>query len=155
MGHDIDIDIDPERHGSQDFTRQGLEQEGFSGFSSFQELGASRLSEVPVKAGVYVVLIGSGTSPQFLPESVGGHFKGRDPTEAPARLSDEWVDGAEALYIGKAKHLRRRLREFVWHMAWASQSATKADGSSGSWRTRGTLWSPGKLRNGTPKRSNT
>lgn len=90
-----------------------MEQEGFSGFSSFQELGASGLSEVPAKAGVYVVLIGPGTSPRFLPESVGGHFKGRDPTEAPARLSDEWVDGAEALYIGKANDLRRRLREFV------------------------------------------
>lgn len=51
--------------------------------------------------------------PVFLDTSVGGHFKGRDPTVASDVLSGKWVEAATCVYIGKGEVLQRRIREFA------------------------------------------
>jgi hypothetical protein len=45
----------------------------------------------------------------FLTASVGGHFKGRDPSVPPEELERKWVDGPSTLYIGRTGNLRTRL----------------------------------------------
>ncbi len=94
--------------------RVTLERDGFVGFVAFRELqdGTAR-HEVPGDGGVYVVLRSTGLQPTFLDRSVGGHFKGRDPTVSVDTLEANWIDGAEVVYIGKADNLHRRLREFA------------------------------------------
>ena len=70
---------------------------------------------------MYVIVRTASEPPEFLHPSTGGHFKGQDPSVPQARLQAEWVDGAQALNIGKADvrkaggindGLRGRLREY-------------------------------------------
>jgi len=68
---------------------------------------------VPANAGVYLVLRTNEGAPSFLERSPGGRFKGKDPTVATETLEHEWVTGARVVYIGKADHLGRRLRQFA------------------------------------------
>ena len=100
-----------------EFDKQGLTAGGFTGFRSFAELA---LSEIPQDPGIYAVLIPEGFVPRFLVTSVGGHFKGKDPSLPESALSAEWVSGAEVLYIGKAgagktakRGLRKRIQEYA------------------------------------------
>lgn len=93
-------------------TAQALEACGFQGFVRFQDLRESALATVPRTEGTYVVL-GQSLPPVFVPESCGGHFKGRNPTVALAVLEAKWVAGTEVLYIGKANNLQRRLRQYA------------------------------------------
>src|SRR4051812_4342723 len=93
------------------FTRTALETEGFVGWAPFQAMKAK--DKVPNSGGVYVVIRGQTEPPEFLQASVGGWFKGKDPTVTPDALETNWVDGAEVVYIGKADQLRRRLRQFA------------------------------------------
>jgi len=55
--------------------------------------------------------------PDFLSESVGGHFKGKNPTVAVGELQSKWVEDALVLNIGKAgpgkATLRSRLKQYV------------------------------------------
>jgi hypothetical protein len=95
--------------------RELLEQQGFSGFV---RLCAVADSELPQEAGVYVVVRASDEEPEFLSESIGGHFKGHDPSVSLAKLERKWVSGAQVLYVGKADSrqkgsaLRQRIKEF-------------------------------------------
>ncbi len=98
------------------WTRAALEAEGFVGWVPFAELPASGVAAEP---GMYVVWRESAGDPEFLPRSVGGHFKGKDPSVPAERLADEWVPGASVVYIGKAsarkhggKALAKRLDEY-------------------------------------------
>jgi hypothetical protein len=54
---------------------------------------------------------------RFLTESVGGHFKGKNPTVAVNKLRSKWVEDALVLNIGKAgagkATLRSRLKQYV------------------------------------------
>jgi hypothetical protein len=93
------------------FTRPALETEGFVGWVDFQAMKAQ--DKVPSSGGVYVVARMTTESPAFRKASVGGWFKGKDPTVARDALEANWVDGAEVVYIGKADQLRRRLRQFA------------------------------------------
>lgn len=92
-----------------DFSRQSLEGAGFRGFVTFDALEPSTISPEP---GVYVVLRHADSRPTLLEVSVGGHFKGRNPSVPVQVLDKRWVDGASVLYIGKATSLRTRLRQF-------------------------------------------
>lgn len=64
---------------------------------------------VPYEPGVYAVTLDSAATPSFLDHSVGGQFKGKDPTVPPASLAAKWLKEAETLYIGRTKDLRKRV----------------------------------------------
>ena len=85
-----------------DFRRSGLENEGFEGFVPIHHLKANDCACVPDQMGVYVVFRTPATPPAFLAESVGGYYKGENPTVSAARLRAEWVPDVEVVYIGKA-----------------------------------------------------
>jgi hypothetical protein len=95
------------------FLRPDLERAGFTSFLSFDELRDTNLDGVPGVPGVYVVVRENERRPRFLDVSIGGHFKGEDPTVESDVLDANWVAGAQTVYIGKASVLRRRLRQFV------------------------------------------
>ena len=57
--------------------------------------------------------------PEFLHESVGGHFKGRNPTVNITDLQANWVKDTKVIYIGQAgggnsnATLKKRLRQYM------------------------------------------
>jgi hypothetical protein len=85
---------------------------GFSPFQPLMWLGPT-CAAVPDAPGVYAVALDVATTPGFLACSVGGHFKGQDPTVSVDLLREKWVGGAPVVYIGRAKSLRARLRLLV------------------------------------------
>ncbi len=91
---------------------------GFKGFHTVQSLTATNCAEVPDNMGVYLVL-NTNTNVSFLSESIGGHFKGRNPTVTISELQRNWVNESEVVYIGKAggfksnATLRKRLRQYM------------------------------------------
>lgn len=94
------------------FSRPHLESLGFEGFAPLRSLPAG-CPAIPKRSGAYAVLRESSAAPRFLKISVGGHFKGEDPTVSLDRLRAKWVDGAETVYLGRSGNLRRRLDEFA------------------------------------------
>lgn len=97
-------------------TRAALEAMGFEGFVRFEELPAKG---VPTGGGVYAILRVEHDPPVFLAQSPAGAIRG-DPSVAPEKLTEAWVDGAEVVYFGKASEgprrgLRRRLDEYRRH----------------------------------------
>jgi len=97
---------------------QNIWASGFEGFIRVADLQKSACGSVPPAAGVYLVLRTSVAPPQFLRQSTGGHFKGRDPTVSVSVLKKKWVDGALVLNIGKAgpskgRTLKSRLRQYM------------------------------------------
>lgn len=94
------------------FTRANLEVEGFEGFVPVSALGRSRAT-IPLDSGIYVVYRASLVSPAFLQRSVGGWFKGRDPSVSRGRLTSEWVNDCSTLYIGRATSLNERIGQLV------------------------------------------
>jgi hypothetical protein len=76
-------------------TRQSLEAAGFDGFSCFEQLRNG--TRAPEAGGPYIVLRVSPQAPEFLEESCGGHFKGRNPTVPVEVLKAKWVGGAEVV----------------------------------------------------------
>jgi hypothetical protein len=96
----------------KEFTRDGLLASGFDGFKTFATLGETSCSQVATDPGVYVVLREDTIAPVFLVDSVGGWFKGRNPSVPVGQLEAKWVHGATVVYIGRAKNLRRRLQQF-------------------------------------------
>src|SRR4051812_3128496 len=100
--------------------QDGLEALGFAGFVTFADLLATGLADVPEEDGVYVVIRTQSGPPSFGEVSVGGRFKGEDPTVSVGTLSAKWVDGAAVLYVGKAprneqgkRGLRTRIGEYA------------------------------------------
>src|SRR2546427_3935686 len=89
--------------------RFNLEAKGFEGFLTTRELSGTRIKDVPVLPGVYVVVCSEAEQPSFLASSIGGHFKGKDPTVPVSALESRWVPGTDVLYVGKADQLRRRI----------------------------------------------
>ena len=94
-----------------------LEESGFTGFVSVAELQRTSCRAVSSEPGVYLVLAELTKTPVFLAESIGGHFRGRNPTAPVATLQSQWVEGACVLYVGKAGSegkaatLRSRLKQ--------------------------------------------
>ncbi len=84
------------------FTRDGLAAAGFEGFQSVRDLRRTKLADTPCDRGVYVVLWPGEGTPGFRRVSAGGWFKCQDPSDPISALREKWVDGAQALYIGRA-----------------------------------------------------
>lgn len=95
------------------FDVQDLRRRGFEGFLAIQRLRGPEPQELPVGSGVYSVVRTAGAPPAFLERSGAGWWKRKDPTVPLERLEREWVEGAQTLYIGKAKSLRERVGELV------------------------------------------
>ncbi len=99
--------------------RTWLEDRAFLGFVSFAELRESGLVQAPRHRGVYAVLRERSDTPEFLPSSSGGRFKGKDPSVPIAKLQAAWVAGSQVLYFGKAGRLgtgpfiRQRLAQYL------------------------------------------
>jgi hypothetical protein len=99
--------------------REFLQKLGFEGFLTVAELRSSALKDAPGYPGVYVFLRESRDAPVFLDRSVGGHFKGKDPTVQISELRKAWVPESSIVYIGKAGKLggpptlRTRLRQYL------------------------------------------
>jgi hypothetical protein len=75
---------------------------GFEGFRSVGHLRRGGCDEVPAVRGVYTVLRDAEGKPEFLARSVGGWYRGTDPSVAVDALEARWVPGAPTLYIGRA-----------------------------------------------------
>jgi hypothetical protein len=94
-----------------------IRQSGFDGFVPISSLQISKCREVPEQPGVYLVVRPNTARPDFLGESIGGHFKGKDPTVAVSELQRKWVEDALVLNIGKAgpgkATLRSRLNSYM------------------------------------------
>lgn len=89
------------------WTRAGLAQVGYQGFLSFKTLARPAVTTEP---GIYVVIRPSPNAPTFAERSPAGKLQ--DPTESHDLLRDEWVDGAQVVYIGKATWGTRR--DGIW-----------------------------------------
>jgi len=77
-----------------------LKARGFEGFRAVSALHDDRCVEVPVARGVYALVRESLDPPEFLAKSVGGWYRGKDPSAT--RLEEQWVPGAQVLYYGRA-----------------------------------------------------
>jgi hypothetical protein len=100
------------------FSIKSLKDSGFEGFQTVKHLTETSCADVVDSMGVYMVL---NTEPNgsFLEESIGGHFKGRNPTVPVSELRMNWVHESEVVYIGKAggfnskATLKKRLRQYM------------------------------------------
>lgn len=89
---------------------------GFRGFLPVSTLiSTEKLNSVPHQPGVYLVLNPTPEKPKWLSKSVGGHFKGKDPTVTSRYLERQWVDGAKILYVGHTpkRTLHERVSELI------------------------------------------
>ena len=100
------------------FDARQLAEAGFAGFVPIHALRLDR-SLIPAVRGVYAVLRASADEAEFLQVGSGGLFKGKDPNVDTAVLRQNWVPGAQTVYIGKAGNpgksatLRSRLWQYL------------------------------------------
>lgn len=89
----------------------------FKGFITIKELNENP-NLIPDIRGVYKVLF-KGKSPSFLEHGTCGRFKDREPNVPISTLKENWVNGAETIYIGKAGSLtgnatlRKRIKQYL------------------------------------------
>jgi hypothetical protein len=108
MRLDAEIAVDSPPESGMLLDRHDLEDRGFEGFVRIRALQRG-CPTVPALPGIYVVIRVSSEDPDFLETSVGGPFKGQDPTVSTERLREKWVPGAHILYVGRGGNLRKRL----------------------------------------------
>jgi hypothetical protein len=78
-----------------------LRTDGFDGFVSIGDIRLRRAAVSPFP-GVYVIYRDALERITFLARSIGGWFKGRNPSVPIETLMAAWVDDAHVLYIGRA-----------------------------------------------------
>ena len=94
-----------------------MKEFGFVGFETIDTLMMYECSQVPKQKGIYFVL-NQGPS-NFLQNSVGGYFKGKNPTISINKLKNNLVEGTLVVYIGKAggsnsrATLHSRLKQYM------------------------------------------
>lgn len=76
-------------------------------------LSRQKLSMIPHKKGIYVVLRTSRQPVEFLRKNRAGRYGGRDQTEIIERLREKWVLGTQVLYVGKACDVHERIRDLI------------------------------------------
>ncbi len=96
-----------------DLNRIGLHESGFEGFVEMHRLRQGSRALIPAGPGNYVVLVRETTKPEILASNSGGRFKDRDPTVSAGTLLTKWVGDASIVYVGTAKHLRRRISQLI------------------------------------------
>jgi hypothetical protein len=89
-----------------------LEDRGSVGFATFKRLRETGVQGIPKSAGLYIVLLPTGSVPEFLEKSIGGWFKQKDPSVSIAFLKENWVPETSTIYVGKADVLQRRIKQF-------------------------------------------
>ncbi len=100
-------------------TIEGLRKHGFVGFQTVEELWNCMNEVLPTERGVYVFARDSRASPIFLTEGTGGTYQGKDPNVGIEKLTHNWVEGAEVLYIGQTgggdsnSTLHRRVADMI------------------------------------------
>jgi hypothetical protein len=96
-----------------------LEDLGFRGFRSVSHLQRTRCLDVPVERGVYVVVRDTDLPPEFMTRSVGGWYRQKDPSVPVDELAASWVEGAQVLYLGRARGpgvrslLQQRVKRYI------------------------------------------
>ena len=98
------------------FTFESIRENGFQGFISITDLQTSKCSDVPNEPGVYIILAPEKFEAHFLLESMGGHFKNKNPTVCIECLKKKWIEDTRVLYIGKVgpkRTLRQRLSQYM------------------------------------------
>ena len=93
-------------------TIEEVKNSGFEGFVPIEQLRPDK-SAIPSGAGVYLVVRETNTALRFLSEGTGGYFKKKNPNVSIEELQANWVDDSCVLYIGKAKSLRNRLKQYI------------------------------------------
>jgi transcriptional regulator with XRE-family HTH domain len=108
MRLDVDVVVGESANSGADLDRSSLEDRGFEGFVRIRALQRG-CPTVPALPGIYVVLRLNGDDPDFVETSVGGYFKGQDPTVGTDRLRQKWLLGPQVVYVGRGGNLRKRL----------------------------------------------
>lgn len=100
-------------------TPDWLRHDGFDGFVSLGDV-RSRRTTVSALPGVYVVYRETLDQIEFLDKSLGGWFKGRNPSVPIETVQAAWVEDAHVLYVGKAdagrsgrRGIRARFDEYL------------------------------------------
>ena len=90
---------------------------GFKGFKTIDFL-IKNFNVIPDNKGIYLV-INKEHDKSFLNTSIGGHFKGKNPTVTIEKLNQNWVEDTIVIYIGKAggfnskANLKKRLMQYL------------------------------------------
>ena len=92
---------------SYPFDQAHLQPLGFTGFRPLRNAADGTCA--PAASGVYAVLLDPPEA-AFIEQSVGGHFKRKDPTVKVAALMAKWLTGTPTMYIGRANNLRSRIK---------------------------------------------
>ena len=97
-----------------DYTEASLVKIGFVGFQSIVECHKGHYAMFPKCKGIYMILRRSNLKPKFLQIGSGGNYKGKNPNVTIAELMNNWVDGANVVYIGKTDvTLHKRLSAYL------------------------------------------
>ena len=81
--------------------KEQLQKCGFEGFKTVSELMNS-CKEIPKEMGVYVVLREKKEKPVILEKRPFNCQEEKYPSYSKSELENEWVEGAQIIYIGKA-----------------------------------------------------
>ena len=95
---------------------ENLKENNFTGFFPISHLQETRCKDVAKIRGIYFVLHLLNTKPSFLENSIGGHYKGRNPTVNLEKLNMKWVKGVKVIYIGKTggENSKESLKSRIW-----------------------------------------
>lgn len=95
-----------------------FKHEGYQGFVTVESLMTNECLNVPNEKGIYLMLK-NGVKKEFLTESEGGHFKGKNPTVDQSVLDNKWINESDIIYIGQAgggssgATLKKRLKQYM------------------------------------------
>ena len=98
--------------------REQLQKYGFEGFKTIRELMSS-CREIPKLMGVYVVLWEKDNRPTIMYKRPFDCQEDKYPSYSKAELEEEWVEGTNIVYIGKAggfgqkTELHKRLSTYI------------------------------------------
>ena len=96
-----------------DYSEKSLIKCGFVGFRPIKECRMD-YAIFPNVPGVYIIIRRCKSRPEFLTVGSGGYFKRKDPNVRVAELSDNWVEGANVVYIGMTTTtLHQRLSAYL------------------------------------------